>query len=138
MIHYYLLDQNIFWGSINVLIAQLPLGCYFLLIESNQRSRQKKPSTLPAGSYAFFALRALQRLNRHSRHRWPGFLSTLRSFFISGHINVSCSPSAEQLRAKLGKTMVACALERALAMLAEERAWRERIVGQDFAARGFT
>ena len=44
---------------------------YFPLMESNQRSRQKKASARPAGSYAFSVLRTLQRLNRHSRHT-PG------------------------------------------------------------------
>jgi hypothetical protein len=37
-------------------------------MESNQRSRQKKASARPAGSYAFFVLRTLQKLNRHSRY----------------------------------------------------------------------
>ncbi|MGZ3971154.1 MAG: hypothetical protein ACXVJM_15145 [Mucilaginibacter sp.] len=36
-----------------------------------KKSRQKKASARPAGSYAFSVLRTLQRLNRHSRHT-PG------------------------------------------------------------------
>jgi hypothetical protein len=43
-------------------------GCYFFLDKKvTKKSRQKKASTLPAGSYAFFVLRTLQKLNRHSR-----------------------------------------------------------------------
>jgi hypothetical protein len=55
----------------------MPLGCYFVLIQSNQKSRQKKASTRPAGSYAFSVLRTLQRLNRHSRQLLGPFLSGL-------------------------------------------------------------
>jgi hypothetical protein len=50
----------------------LPLGCYFFLDKKvTKKSRQKKASTRPAGSYAFSVLCTLQRLNRHSRHT-PG------------------------------------------------------------------
>ena len=45
--------------------------------------------------------------------------------------------SAEQLRVKSDKTMVAKSAGKGIAILAEAQDKSERIVGQDFAARGF-
>ena len=98
-------------------------------MESNQRSRQKKASGRPAGSYAFFVLRTLQKLNRHSRHTPDPLFCQATVLFVL--------KSAEQLRAKSGKTMLAMSVERALANFAEEVAG-ENEVGQSIAARGFS
>jgi len=43
---------------------------------------------------------------------------------------ISSSPSADKLRAKAGRTMVVCAVARALANLAEEKEMRERSGGE--------
>jgi hypothetical protein len=45
--------------------------------------------------------------------------------------------SAEQLRVKSTKTMVALSAGKGIAIVAEAWGKRERIVGQHFAARGF-
>ena len=78
-LHMQISGPGILYCLINIygfITSAVPLncrgGCYFWLDPKvTKRSRQKKASTLPAGSYAFSALRALQRLNRHSRHT-PG------------------------------------------------------------------
>jgi len=46
-------------GSFNVLAAQLPLGCYFVLIQSNQKSSQQTLASLP---HRAFALQIRQNL----------------------------------------------------------------------------
>jgi hypothetical protein len=57
-----------------------------------------------------------EKLNRHSRHRWLAFLSGHALFYfriILEAILFLFSPSAEQLRAKSGKTMMALSVVRA-------------------------
>ena len=115
---------------------------YFPLMESNQRSRQKKASARPAGSYAFVVLRTSQKLNRHSRHTPGPLFCQAFARFCSGFNKIVDTqndflfPSAEQLRPKSDKTMVASSVGRGIAIVADALA-RANEVGQHFAARGF-
>jgi len=88
---------NFFCGSNNLFAAQLPPGCYFWLDPKvTKRSSQQNPSTHGQNTQARVCWLAFARLS----------FRLYRNSFLP--LKLSCYPPVEQLRAKAGKTMVAC------------------------------
>ncbi|MDB5133743.1 MAG: hypothetical protein JWP37_346 [Mucilaginibacter sp.] len=125
-------------------------------MESNQRSRQKKASARPAGSYAFFcAPHSAKAKPSFPPYTRPAFLSAPRSFCfkVSNQLSSYCqqtsfgrnqakgtiikthffSPVSNQLQPKSAKTMQATSAGKGIANFAEVKPWANA-VGQKIAA----